>query len=451
MNRILLRFACAALAGALALPATALIPQAAPFAIRQAQAGLLAQHETTLASYGSFYEHAKYGKVWVPAATTVPQGWHPYPACNWVYTKYGWYFDDKTAWGEIVHHYGRWAHEPKLGWIWVPGEEFSPGWVMWRTSEQWIGWAPTPPDQDIKTLDADEFNTDKHWTFIETKKFGNCKGGDVVAATPQLFSQTVFLKEFTVIDGIVVFVFPGWFVGPIVNININFGPWAPIVIVNVIQNWIFVWNNININIACNVAPPPAPNQIINPIQSTPPAPPPGRRTELPPSRPQDPPSIRPLDPPSGGRPTYPPNVRPIDPVRPNYPGGTTGVRPIDPDFVRPNVDPVRPSKPGGKVGGIRPIDPNLVRPNIDPARPVRPTRPIDPGFVRPTPSTTGGGNLSGIKPINPRPSVPNLNAVPRRAQPQLQLQAPTRSASPSKPTLPNGSASPAVRGLGRTL
>jgi hypothetical protein len=400
------------MAGALMLPASALAPQAAPFAVTQAKAGILAQHETTLASYGSFYEHAKYGKVWVPSATTVPQGWHPYPACNWIYTKYGWYFDDKTAWGEIVHHYGRWAHEPKLGWIWVPGEEFSPGWVVWRTSEQWTGWAPTPPDVDMKTLDADEFNTDKHWTFIETKKFGTkCNGGDAIAAHPQLFMQTVYVKQFTVIDGIVVFVFPHWFVGPIVNIDINFGPWAPIVIVNVIQNWVFVWNNVVINVACNMAP-PAPNQVINPINGTPPAPPPGKRVDLPPLRPLDPPTYRPI----------------VDPVKPGYPGRPVGeVKPNDP--LRP-IKPLDPGigngNPGGRPGGIKPIDPI-----VDTRPGGRPVKPIDPGFGKPS----GGTTIGNVKPIDPnfgRPTItvpgktinPNVGRVPQR--PNFEVQTPQK-------------------------
>ena len=159
------------------------MPASLPFAPISAQAGILANHEATLASYGTFFEHQKYGKVWMPAANVVPQGWHPYPPCHWVNTKYGWYFQDNTPWGAIVHHHGRWAHEPKVGWMWIPGEEFSPGWVIWKTSEQWVGWAPTPPDQDMKTLDADEFNTDKMWTFMDAKKFGKSCAGDAVVVS----------------------------------------------------------------------------------------------------------------------------------------------------------------------------------------------------------------------------------------------------------------------------
>jgi hypothetical protein len=86
----------------------------------QSEAATLAEFNTILAQYGTFTVHQKYGEVWVPTVT--PQGWHPYPACQWVYTKdVGWYFNDDTAWGSIVHHYGRWSHDEQIGWIPLPG------------------------------------------------------------------------------------------------------------------------------------------------------------------------------------------------------------------------------------------------------------------------------------------------------------------------------------------
>ena len=85
---------------------------------------------------GTFLTHARYGEVWKPAVT--PQGWHPYPACYWKNTeKFGWCFDDLADWGAIVHHHGRWTNDSEHGWIWVPGKEFSPGWVVWRTSSEY--------------------------------------------------------------------------------------------------------------------------------------------------------------------------------------------------------------------------------------------------------------------------------------------------------------------------
>jgi len=341
------RLAGAALIAALALPVSALLPASLPFAPVSAHAGILASHEATLASYGTFFEHQKYGKVWMPSANVVPQGWHPYPPCHWVNTKYGWYFQDNTPWGAIVHHHGRWAHEPKVGWMWIPGEEFSPGWVIWKTSEQWVGWAPTPPDQDMKTLDADAFNTDKMWTFMDAQKFGkSCAGDAVVAASqvPVILAQTRYITEFVYVDGILVFVFPPWMIGPIVNINIDIDVWSPIFITTVINNWINIWNIVNINIACGPVAP-----MIKPIQSTPP-PPPGKRADTPPTfnpggngRPIDPPSIRPIGNP---KPIDPPGIRPIS--NPVYPINPPTVRPIPTGPIHP-IDPPVIKRPGGGV------------------------------------------------------------------------------------------------------
>ncbi len=33
-----------------------------------------------------------------------------------------------------------------VGWVWVPGEEWAPAWVSWRTSKENVGWAPLPPE-----------------------------------------------------------------------------------------------------------------------------------------------------------------------------------------------------------------------------------------------------------------------------------------------------------------
>ncbi|MFM9163151.1 MAG: DUF6600 domain-containing protein [Methylocystis sp.] len=138
---------------------------------------LKAEDRAILQQYGVFSQHAKYGEVWTPSTT--PENWHPYMACNWVNTKqFGWYYDDKTPWGNIVHHYGRWMHDPQSGWVWIPGMEFSPGWVVWRTSPQWIGWAPIPPDQEVDTMQSDAFNNGGFWTFMETPHFNSgCRGG----------------------------------------------------------------------------------------------------------------------------------------------------------------------------------------------------------------------------------------------------------------------------------
>jgi hypothetical protein len=203
-----------------------------------------------LSKYGKFVTHAKYGEVWVPTVT--PQGWHPYPPCQWVYTKrFGWYFDDKTPWGQIIHHFGRWGHDPQMGWIWVPGAEFSPGWVMWRTSDRWIGWVPTPPDIDVPGLSPTEFNSSSQWIFIEIAKMrSGCKDSVVAGAgmVPLILRETRFITEIEYVDGIAVFVFPPFLVGPIVDINIGFVPWPGWFFAQLILDWNWLWVNTNITI-----------------------------------------------------------------------------------------------------------------------------------------------------------------------------------------------------------
>ena len=72
---------------------------------------------------------------------------------------------------------------PQMGWIWTPGSEFSPGWVVWRTSPEWVGWAPMMPDQDVQTISASDFNNAGYWIFVETRKFAQgCNGTDRAAA-----------------------------------------------------------------------------------------------------------------------------------------------------------------------------------------------------------------------------------------------------------------------------
>ena len=47
----------------------------------------------------------------------------------------GWYYDDKTPWGQIVHHYGRWFYH-RNAWCWAPGTYvarpvYAPALVAW--------------------------------------------------------------------------------------------------------------------------------------------------------------------------------------------------------------------------------------------------------------------------------------------------------------------------------
>ncbi len=201
---------------------------------------------SVLAQYGRFIQHAGYGEVWVPTVT--PEGWHPYPPCGWVKTRqYGWYYDDKTPWGQIVHHYGRWFWDQQIGWAWDPGSEFSPGWVVWRSNREWVGWAPMPPDQSFQTMSADQFNNSDQWIFVETAKFNaGCDAGRIAPTQqiPVLLRQTKWITALEFVDGIAVVVLPDYLVGPWVDVQIGFNPWPAWYFVQMMIDFNFVWQNM---------------------------------------------------------------------------------------------------------------------------------------------------------------------------------------------------------------
>lgn len=394
---------------AAALAASAIFTFAAPVAaptlsfVSVAHAQQPAEFDQILAAYGTFQEHARYGRVWIPAREVAPEGWHPYPPCNWVHDRQlGWYFDDKTAWGKIVHHYGRWAHDAALGWVWVKGEEFSPAWVVWRTSDKWVGWAPMPPDVDVKEISATTFNTDKHWIFVEVAKFSARCGGETIvsappASYPSIFSVTRVVTDIRYVRGIAVFVLPPPLIINIVDIDIGiFPPWNPCFFGAWFWNWNWIVNTITININLPAQCPLA--KKIIPIVSTPPPPPPGqtpkpdRRVELPPK------PDRPIIPPRG-----------FDPPRQSDPPRVFDPRPpviIPPVRIPPVVAvPPKPDKPDH--GGQRP-------PRNPETKPDKPTRPIDPGF-----------NRHPLKPLKPEIVRPQFDP------PKVIKDPPRRDTKPS--------------------
>lgn len=84
--------------------------------------------------------------VVVPPAVVVAPSYRPYTNGQWIATDEGWYFKAPTPQEEIVHHYGRWAYSPTMGYVWVPGRVRSPAWVDWREDEDNIAWTPIPPE-----------------------------------------------------------------------------------------------------------------------------------------------------------------------------------------------------------------------------------------------------------------------------------------------------------------
>ncbi len=96
-----------------------------------------------LAPYGQWIRHPYYGWVWFPR--TVGYDWRPYTVGRWVNSNYGWTWVSYEPFGWATYHYGRWAFDRRIGWIWVPGTVWGPAWVAWQQGSGYIGWAPLPP------------------------------------------------------------------------------------------------------------------------------------------------------------------------------------------------------------------------------------------------------------------------------------------------------------------
>ena len=156
---LLLGLAVGSLAGATSLIATP--------AHAQVSESLGADFRVALEPYGSWRHHRRFGDVWIPGSR--PADWQPYTAGHWVYTDdYGWYWvvnDQEADWGWITCHYGRWYHDAEYGWVWIPGDVWSPAWVDWRYSDDYVGWAPEPPDEVVV---ADEPG---YWSFVTVENF----------------------------------------------------------------------------------------------------------------------------------------------------------------------------------------------------------------------------------------------------------------------------------------
>ncbi|HVT56463.1 MAG TPA: DUF6600 domain-containing protein [Xanthobacteraceae bacterium] len=157
------RFSAGALASVLTFTtiAPANVSLVAPAFAQAGQAQEQIDFDAALEGYGHWVEHPKLGDVWIP--DSVPQDWQPYRIGHWVYTDdWGWYWNSDEDFGWVTYHYGRWYLDPQLGWVWIPGDEWGPAWVNWRQGDNFVGWAPTPPDEYLDDEEAAD-----NYMFVE--------------------------------------------------------------------------------------------------------------------------------------------------------------------------------------------------------------------------------------------------------------------------------------------
>ena len=99
-----------------------------------------------LSRFGEWFETRDYGFVWQPSDLQTDSAWRPYTRGRWVNSDQGWTWLSDEPFGWAVYHYGRWVLLAEHGWVWVPGDDWAPAWVSWRQNDDYLGWAPLPPE-----------------------------------------------------------------------------------------------------------------------------------------------------------------------------------------------------------------------------------------------------------------------------------------------------------------
>jgi hypothetical protein len=129
-------------------------------------------------SYSSLYDgDEELLFIWKPAGSD--NNWKPYMNGRWEYTDHGWLWVSADAWGNTTYNYGRWWNSPKYGWVWLPGYTWSPAWVRWKVSENYVGWAPLSPKAEWKSSEGITknnyryTNNDNDYVFITSSLFGS--------------------------------------------------------------------------------------------------------------------------------------------------------------------------------------------------------------------------------------------------------------------------------------
>jgi len=134
---------------------------------------------TKLEPHGAWLETADYGYVWQPREAESSRSWRPYTNGRWVYTDAGWTWISEELFGWATYHYGRWTRLRGIGWVWVPGQQWAPAWVSWRKSNDYVGWAPLPPEARFDQRTGIHNWSDNYYDigpdqycFVATREFG---------------------------------------------------------------------------------------------------------------------------------------------------------------------------------------------------------------------------------------------------------------------------------------
>lgn len=158
-----------------------------------------------LGSHGEWVEVPDYGHCWVPRS--ISHDWRPYTLGHWGYTDdCGWTWISDEPFGWIVYHYGRWVRLQDTGWCWVPDTVWGPAWASFRHSDEYVGWAPLPPEAYYRTagfgawVDAYYDIGPDYYTFVPLRRFGSHNLLEVVIRDRDVFNIYSTTRNITRIE-----------------------------------------------------------------------------------------------------------------------------------------------------------------------------------------------------------------------------------------------------------
>jgi len=149
---------------------------------------------SVLEPHGNWMKVEPFGMVWRPRVSVFNSSWKPY--CDngkWVWQDNAWCWQSQYEWGWAPFHYGRWMRGTTIGWVWVPGTDWSPGWVTWQQTSSAYRWAPLPVER--RSYASVSWNTghgiqwsftvtDSHYSSAHAREFGIAAPTQTVVVRP---------------------------------------------------------------------------------------------------------------------------------------------------------------------------------------------------------------------------------------------------------------------------
>lgn len=163
-----------------------------------------------LTPYGDWIKDARYGYIWLPA---VYEDFHPYGTNgHWVMTEYGNTWVSDYDWGWAPFHYGRWYFDEYYqSWAWIPGYDWAPAWVSWRSGGGYYGWAPMSPGVSIQV----QINIpSRHWVFIPYGRIHHRNVFNYYAPYAHHRTKIKIINRTTVVNNTVVYNNYNFYAGP---------------------------------------------------------------------------------------------------------------------------------------------------------------------------------------------------------------------------------------------